>query len=457
MYFATLPPEINSGRMYTGPGAAPMLAMAEAWGNLAAELYSTASSYELVVSGLGAGPWLGPAATMMTTAAATYVTWTSGTAAQAEQTAGQAIAAAAAYESAFAATVPPEVVAANRFQLMVLIATNLLGQNTAAIAATEALYSEMWAQDATAMYGYAASSASATQLTPFVSPQQTTNATAATAQSAAVSQVGATAAGDAQGALTQLSQFLSAVPNALADLASSNLIGSYSPTDILDIGADLIAFVVDAPMSPLGAISLPIDLVGAQTGLHTDDIVSGWSEFGALPAAEAPSLSGGAKAAVGLASAGVGEANTVGGLSVPPTWTAATPAVRPVALALPATSVGIDPQFLSTSLENAVGDTALASAAGRALSDTLGARGGERVRAAVGSRNVVPAEAVTTADDDAAAHGGPRTVVTGIAAEIREFAKLRDDGLISDEQYIEQRNRLLDLGRPDAGSRGQSG
>jgi len=35
------------------------------------------------------------------------------------------------------------------------IATNILGQNTPAIAATEAQYMEMWAQDAAAMYGYA--------------------------------------------------------------------------------------------------------------------------------------------------------------------------------------------------------------------------------------------------------------------------------------------------------------
>ena len=53
-------------------------------------------------------------------------------------------------------TVPPPVIAANRAQLMALIATNFFGQNTPAIAATEAHYSEMWVQDATAMYGYAA-------------------------------------------------------------------------------------------------------------------------------------------------------------------------------------------------------------------------------------------------------------------------------------------------------------
>ena len=102
----------------------------------------------------------------MTAAAGSYVEWLSATAAQAEQTAAQARAAAAAYEAAFALTVPPPVIAANRSLLAALVATNFLGQNTPAIAATEAQYAEMWAQDAVAMYGYAGSSASATALTP---------------------------------------------------------------------------------------------------------------------------------------------------------------------------------------------------------------------------------------------------------------------------------------------------
>ena len=53
-------------------------------------------------------------------------------------------------------TVPPPVIAANRTQLASLTATNIFGQNTPAIAANEAQYGEMWAQDAAAMYGYAA-------------------------------------------------------------------------------------------------------------------------------------------------------------------------------------------------------------------------------------------------------------------------------------------------------------
>jgi len=74
----------------------------------------------------------------MAAAAAPYVTWTRTAAAQAEQAANQAKAAAAAYETAFAETVPPPVIIANRSMLMALITTNIFGQNTPAIAATEA-------------------------------------------------------------------------------------------------------------------------------------------------------------------------------------------------------------------------------------------------------------------------------------------------------------------------------
>src|ERR1700756_2370401 len=136
---------------------------------------------------------------------------------QLEQVANQARMAAAAYEAAFAMTVPPAVVAANRAQLMALIATNILGQNTAAIMATEALYVEMWAQDAAAMYGYAASSAAASTLAPFTPPKSTTDPAGATGQAAAVAQATGTAAGSH--AQTAASNSLSTVPQTLQGLA----------------------------------------------------------------------------------------------------------------------------------------------------------------------------------------------------------------------------------------------
>ena len=192
--FAALPPEINSGLMYTGPGSGPMLAASMAWDALADNLYLTAISYGSVISDLTSS-WLGPSSGSMAAAAAPYVSWISATAAQAEQAAAQAKAAVAAYEAAFAMTVPPAVIAANRALLMMLVATNFFGQNTPAIMATEALYVEMWAQDAMAMYGYAGASSAASTLAPFTTPAQTTDPGGLTALAAAVTQAAGTSAG----------------------------------------------------------------------------------------------------------------------------------------------------------------------------------------------------------------------------------------------------------------------
>src|ERR1700692_2300836 len=204
MDFGALPPEINSGRMYSGPGSAPMLAAAAGWDQLSGDLYSAAASYSSVISGLTGGSWKGPAAASMAAAAATYVAWMGAAATQAEQAATQARAAASAFESAFAATVPPPLIAANRAQLAMLVATNFLGINPPAIMATEVHYAEMWAQDAAAMYGYAGSSAAAATLTPFAAPPATTT----------VSQAAGT------GTSAPLSQLVTSVPAALQGLAS---------------------------------------------------------------------------------------------------------------------------------------------------------------------------------------------------------------------------------------------
>jgi len=123
----------------------------------------------------------------MAAAAAPYVSWISATAAQAVETAAQAKAAVAAYEAAFAMTVPPPAIAANRALLLMLVATNFFGQNTPAIMATEAEYVEMWAQDAAAMYGYAGASSAASTLTAFTIPLQTTNPAGQGQQATAVS------------------------------------------------------------------------------------------------------------------------------------------------------------------------------------------------------------------------------------------------------------------------------
>ena len=195
--FALLPPEVNSGRMYSGPGPGPLLAASEAWDSLAAELGFAATGYGAALAELTSNTWVGPTSVAMMSAATPYISWLTSTGAQAEETANQARAAVAAYEAAFAMTVPPPVIAANRALLAALVATNFFGQNTPAIMMTEALYAEMWAQDAAAMYGYAGSSAAAMQVTPFAEPPKTTTDNGASNQASAAAQAAAEPAGQA--------------------------------------------------------------------------------------------------------------------------------------------------------------------------------------------------------------------------------------------------------------------
>jgi PPE-repeat protein len=470
MDFGNYPPEINSARMYAGAGAGPMLAAAEAWNALAGELHSVANSYQSVVSGLTAGPWMGPASASMSAAAASYAAWLRATATQAEQTAAQAKAAAAAYQGAFTATVPPPMVAANRSLLATLVATNLFGRNTQAIAANEAQYGEMWAQDTAAMYSYAASSAAATQLSPFNPPQQTTNPTGVAGQSTTVSQATGTAAGNVQSTVSSIQQAFSSVPNALQGLstaapaAASDPLGTLSDliSIFLDAPSAIATFLADIPFGVIGVTALPLDIIGAGTGLHTDQIVSGWAGQEPWPGegyqdpTAFPAIITGpieSSAATTSLSAGLGEANTVGALSVPPTWTIATPAVRPVAMTLPALPAnGAAPAVATAAAGEAgssgvFGEMAVASMAGRAIGGTLGSGGGksgagQRAAARPAGTGRTGSPAVADVDGDAAPTKA-RAVVTGVAAELREFAKLRDEGILTDEEYTEQKNRLL--------------
>ncbi|MGA9677193.1 MAG: PPE family protein [Mycobacterium sp.] len=318
MDFGALPPEINSGRMYSGPGPGSMLAAAAAWEKLAADLYSTAASYSAVIAGLTADGWQGPSSLSMAAAAATYVTWLSGVATEAEQAASQAQAAASAFETAFAATVPPPVIATNRAQLAMLVATNFLGINTPAIVATEAQYAEMWAQDAAAMYGYAGSSAAAAMLTPFTAPQQNTNPAGLSAQSAAVSNsIGSPTAPSID---TIIQQILNNINSALAP-------------DHINSGISAFATIPSIILSAASLFSSSGTTAADSTAAALTDVSAGLgkvaSTFGSVGAAFGSAQLGGS------VSAGMGRAATVGALSVPPAWGTLTSAASGSSKALP--------------------------------------------------------------------------------------------------------------------------
>jgi len=321
--FAARPPEINSALIYAGPGAAPMMAAAAGWNNLAAELTTAAASYESVISELAGGEWLGPASLAMATAVEPYVAWMNSTAAAAERAAAQATASAVAYQNAYAMTVPPPLIAANRAQLAALVATNILGQNTPAILANEAQYAAMWAQDAAAMYGYAAASASAGTLNPLKSPAATTNPGGTAAQGAAVSTAGTQ---------SQLNQLVSNLPGAMQALATpgagifdspdgflNDIVASGSNIGIWNNGVALLAAGTNAAAwNGFQAI-----VTGVQSNIATSATAP------ALGAGLAPALAGSVTPAATVAAtpvmAGVGQASTVGRMSVPAAWSAAAP------------------------------------------------------------------------------------------------------------------------------------
>ncbi|GJO19490.1 PPE family protein [Mycobacterium marinum] len=339
--FATLPPEINSARMYSGPGSDPMLAAASAWKGLAAELRVTVLSYDSVLRALTGEEWYGPASASMAAAAAPYLAWMSTTAAQAEESAVQAAAAAAAYEAAFSATVAPTVITANRAQLMVLVATNVLGQNTPAIAAVEAQYCEMWAQDAMAMYGYAGSSAAATRLSQFLEPQHNTNPAGLLAQQ------------------STLAQLMSAVPNVLQGLASSNTSAS-APSGLLstllsgngqswlatlwsEFGPNANIWNTIAStgfLLPSNMVTPFLGMLGTAAVADAAEDALGTTGSGALGGALSSPL-GSVGGQAGLAAAG--NAAIVGKLSVPPSWTGAAPLASPLGSALGGTPMVAPP------------------------------------------------------------------------------------------------------------------
>ena len=373
MDFGALPPEINSARMYSGPGSGPLVAAATAWDELAAELDSTAASYSSVISELTSDNWLGASSASMAAAAAPYAAWMSSTAAQAEQAGAQAKAAASAYEVAFAMTVHPAVVAANRSQTMALIATNIVGQNTPAIAASEAQYAEMWAQDSAAMLGYASFSAAASKLSPFTSPPQTTNPAALAGQAAKVAQVAAPAA--AAAAVTP-NEILGSIGDGV--LVSLNLIslGSLATSlTILGQGAVGMTDQHRGETSPPVALGTVVD-----SNLATAALMS----------------RSGSGAAV---SAFTGGASSMGGVSVPPSW-ATPPAMRLAAAALPSTAVPIVMQNSQTTPYTGM---ALASLVGTAMG--LASRGAPAASrtATTPAANIPPAAAVVAANKPAPA------------------------------------------------------
>ena len=317
--FTLFPPEINSALMFGGAGSGPLFMAASAWDGLASDLSGAASSFQSVVTGLIDGPWAGPASASMAAAATPYVGWLSAAAGQAEVAAAQARTAASAFESALAATIPTAAVTANRVQLMALIATNILGQNTPAIFMTEFEYMEMWAQDVAAMVGYHGGAMGVAAALPSFSAVPLSLAGLANL-AAPLAGVASQAGGLVASVGTAVTGMVGPAVGEVSSLASSLPISSLST-------------VAQVGMMPVSMMMSPI-MMAAQAGMGANPaaLAGAAGAAGAMDptkfvSSTAPAMKGlgGGIGGLGGAEAGLGKARLVGAMSVPPTWQGSAP------------------------------------------------------------------------------------------------------------------------------------
>lgn len=353
MSFSLIPPEVNSALMYSGAGSGPLLTAATAWDELAGDLESTATQYQTAITNLTTGPWLGPSSARMASAAAPYIAWLQSSATQAAETGAQAKAAAAAYQSAYAAMVPPPVIEANRTLLSELVSNNFLGQNTGAIATTEANYLDMWIQDALGMDTYHAASTTASTLAQPTPAPQVSDGGASAAAAAATQSTANSASSVAADSTSALGSALTALLGAIFS-GNTDGITTALPEVVSAVAADPSAALLPVQEAYYGGMmaSMPARMFmssgssSASAASNTlasmgDQLVGNISKLVDGKLASVMGGVGGQLRSWGSAiNAAMASAHHLGGLSVPHGWGAAAPTdmVR-AAPTLPTTSV----------------------------------------------------------------------------------------------------------------------
>lgn len=342
MEFTTLPPEVISALIHSGPGAESLATAAAAWQQLSASLEDAADNYAASISSMDE-TWYGPSSAAMLQAVTPYMTWLRTTAQQTQQTAAAAQSAAAAFNSVQASVVPTATVAANRMLMAQLLATNIFGRNLPAIAQTDSEYQEMWANNSAAMTRYQAASAQASTLPQLTSPTSTTNPSAAKAKTQASS---ATPATTSSSAATSSASPAGVLPTAgdpntgyvgLANTYANQFVSSGFPINLLSYLAQ------NQSAQALAGVNAQVSQ-GLSEGEGALGGAAGNLGGGAAGALGALGQSGSGLGALGAAglgqintSAALGRAVPMGNLSAPPS---AAPLLANVQLASAASPLG---------------------------------------------------------------------------------------------------------------------
>ena len=352
MSFSLFPPEINSALMFSGAGSGPLLEASTAWSELAADLESTATQYQTLVTNLVTGPWLGPSSAQMASATAPYIAWMQGSAATAAQTGAQAQAAAAAYQTAYASMVPLPAIAENRAELATLVANNFLGQNTGAIATNEANYLDMWIQDALGMDTYQVNSQVASALPAQVAAPQVASGAVPAAASAAAAPADATST-IITGLLQDLAELFGVTGAGPTSLSATDLVswlGTVATSVAGNPTAALLPVQATYYMGMLGSTparmfmssgsSSGSSAAGSSLASSTDTLMENVGKFIDGKMGSVMSGVGGQLSSWGSRiSAGMAAAQHLGGLSVPNAWHGMAPEMARAAPIMPETSV----------------------------------------------------------------------------------------------------------------------
>lgn len=158
------------GRLMSGAGPAPATAAAAAWAAVAASVSARSAFLASLLPRLAAS-WQAPETALMSRNVAMYLAQNEAMRVQALLASTRHTKQAADYSSALVGMAQIPEIELNHVTNATLNATNFLGVNTGAIAANEAQYAGMWAQNASMMMVYLANSVANMTFEPFVPPK----------------------------------------------------------------------------------------------------------------------------------------------------------------------------------------------------------------------------------------------------------------------------------------------
>jgi PPE-repeat protein len=327
MYWG-ITPEVNAFRL-TMAGAGPTAHVPQVTAFETAAITHTQQATQMAATAAAtAASFVGAGGQSMMQCAAVQSTWMTTAGAFAQKSAGTIGAGINAYGSAVAATIPVPTVVANRVRETTLQATNIIGQNSPAIAESNFEYGEFWAQNAGAMMGYLTaitglmgSLAAPLPVLPGAANPAAAAGAAATGMSLGLQGAGMALSGATQAGTAALSAGTGAVTSGVGAVASQGAQGAQAGQSGTASGAPAGAGTPASPggQDPSQALQSAQGMMGpmmSAPSMAASSMGQLLSQAGQLPSQMGGQLSGLLSPALSAAGGGFGGGGTPG-LGVP--------------------------------------------------------------------------------------------------------------------------------------------